>query len=609
MINLQYLIGLPIIIGIVLFIIPKTIKRFKGIVTCIVSIITLYYAIILFQMNAGLIQFTCIIFPSISKFLVFNVDALSKLIVLFIGIFGFLFSLYSLTSKGNERAPTNFYSYYLITLGAAFGAVLVDNLIIFLTFWGILGLTLYKLIKGYDEESSSAAKKTLILVGMSDSILIIGIGILWKMTSTLNISEINVTTTGTLGIVAFLSLLVGSFTKAGAIPFHTWLPDYVKKAPATSSAFLPASLDKLLGIYFLARICMNIFQLSGWATLLLLIIGSITILGAVMMALIQHNFKKLLGYHAVSQVGYMITGIALGSPLGIAAGLFHMINNALYKGGLFLTAGSVERQTGKVELDEVGGLSKMMPFTFIAAFIFALSISGIPPFNGFFSKWMIYQGIIDFGNGSGLANKLWIIWLASAVFGSALTLASFLKLITGTYLGRRNKALEKVKDVNFLMWLPQILIALSCLGLGIFAAKLFIPNMIESIVGNFDYVGIWQAQSVSILIIISIVVGILIYLLGNIKNHRVSDSFVGGEKIQEETKFSMNEFYKTIRNFKFLSFCYQKAEEKWFDIYDIFKKFFLVFNKLFSYAHNGFLPRYVLWYLSGMLILLIILIF
>ena len=609
MINLQFLIFLPIGIGIVLFIIPESLKPIKGLFNLLISSVTLYFSFIIFKMNSDLINLECFKFPSISKYLIFNVDPLSKLIALFIGIFGFLFALYSLSYITKEKAIKGYYSYYLITLGAAFGAVFSDNLILFIIFWGILGLTLYLLIKGYDEESSSAAKKTLVLVGMSDSVLIMGIGILWQMTGSCNMAEINIATSGTLGIIAFLSLLVGSFTKAGAMPFHSWVPDYVKKAPASSSAFLPASLDKLLGIYFLVRICKYIFQLTDWATLTLLIIGAVTIIGAVMMALVQHNYKKLLGYHAVSQVGYMITGIALGSPLGIAAGMFHMINNALYKGGLFLTAGSVEKRTGKENLDELGGLSKIMPLTFFAALVFALSISGIPPFNGFFSKWMIYQGIIDFGNGTGLANKLWIVWLTLAVLGSALTLASFIKLITGIYLGRRNKELGKVKEVSFLMWLPQIFIAIVCIGFGIFAAKLVIPYLIEPVTGKLDYIGIWESQSVSILILVSVVVGFLIYLYGNIKNHRVSDSFIGGEKIQEETNFSPLDFYQTIKNFKFLSFFYKKAEKKWFDIYDVFKNIFLWFNKIFSSAHNGFLPRYVFWYIAGLLLLLIILIF
>ena len=195
MINLQYLIFLPIGIGIVLFIIPESIKQIKGIFNLLVSGAVLYFSILVFKMNSGLIYLECFRFPSVSKYLVFNVDNLSKLITLFIGVFGFLFALYSLSYITKEKAIKSYYSYYIITLGSAFGAALSDNLIIFIFFWGILGLTLYKLIKGYDDESTSAAKKTFILIGASDSILIFGIGILWQLTGSFNISEINITTT------------------------------------------------------------------------------------------------------------------------------------------------------------------------------------------------------------------------------------------------------------------------------------------------------------------------------------------------------------------------------------------------------------------------------
>ena len=153
----------------------------------------------------------------------------------------------------------------------------------------------------------------------------------------------------------------------------------------------------------------------------------------------------------------MILGFGLGSMIGVAAGLFHMINNALYKSGLFLSAGCVEYRTGKEDIDDLGGLSKAMPFTFFATLIFAMSISGVPPFNGFASKWMIYQGIIDFGSGTGIANKLWVVWLGLAVLGSALTLASFIKLIGGIFLGRRKPEFENVREVPVMMWMPLVI--------------------------------------------------------------------------------------------------------------------------------------------------------
>jgi multicomponent Na+:H+ antiporter subunit A len=419
-------------------------------------------------------------------------------------------------------------------LGASFGAALADNFLVFVVFWGFLGITLYKMLQARDEEGTSAAKKTLILIGASDSLLIMGIGILFLLTGSYNMSQIYLTTNNYLVNIAFLCLLTASLTKAGALPVHTWIPDYVKNAPASAAALLPASLDKLLGIYFLARICINLFRLTTWATLLLFIIGGVTIIAAVMMALVQHNYKKLLGYHAVSQVGYMVTGLALGTPLGLAAGLFHMVNHAMYKGGLFLTAGSVEKQTGQDELAELSGLSKLMPVTFFTALVFALSISGIPPFNGFYSKWMIYRGIIDFGTGSGTANQLWIIWLVLAVVGSALTLASFIKLIAGAFLGRRNERLKNVKEVSFLMWLPQLILALGCIGFGVFAANLVIPNLfkIDAIGDTSKLSGMWQSQPVSVLVLVSILVGFIIYWLGTLKTSRSSDSFIGVKKFR-----------------------------------------------------------------------------
>ena len=147
-------------------------------------------------------------------------------------------------------------------------------------------------------------------------------------------------------------------------------------------------------------------------SLVLAAIGAATILIAVMVAMVQHNLKKLLSYHAISQVGYMVLGIATGTPVGIAGGLFHMLNHAIYKCCLFLCGGAAEQAAGTPELDRMGGLGKKMPITFITCLVAALSISGIPLFNGFVSKWMVYQGVINMGSDQGImAAKLWPVWL------------------------------------------------------------------------------------------------------------------------------------------------------------------------------------------------------
>jgi formate hydrogenlyase subunit 3/multisubunit Na+/H+ antiporter MnhD subunit len=418
-----------------------------------------------------------------------------------------------------------------------------------------------------------------------------------------------------------MCLAAGAFAKAGAMPFHTWVPDTAEDAPTPVTAFLPASLDKLLGIYFLARITLDMFKMSVAVNTFLMIVGSITIVAAVMMALIQHDLKRLLGYHAVSQVGYMVLGIGTGNPIGIAGGLFHMLNHAIYKSCLFLSGGAVEKEAGTTDLEKLGGFGKIMPITFITFLIASLAISGIPPFNGFASKWMIYQGIIKTADNG---NNLWIIWLIAAMFGSALTLASFMKLIHAVFLGqpankqpRSNEVLAKAesminkrRETSPTMWIPQVFLAVLCVIFGVFAyripLKMFIfPSLEEKIV----FFGIWNASLATILIIVGVAVGIIVYLLGTIKKTREAEAFIGGEILEKQPnmRVSGTEFYNTIKDITPLGTIYGLAERKVFDIYDIGSIITFRFNKILRYIHNGVLLTYLAWCFLGMIILFYIL--
>lgn len=615
---IQVLILVPMAAAILLLIMPDRFQMAKGLTTLAVTLYLGFIVISLWSTSpqmvpqGDLIVKGCMTFLNFDvlqragEYLTFTIDGLSKLIVLSVAVLSVLILLYSIVYNKFNRVR-NYYSWFLVTLCCSFGAVLSDNLILFAIFWGILGITLYKLIPGKDEASSAAAKKTMILIGASDTILLVGIALLWRLTDTLSINSISLDTVNILNITAFMALLVGSFTKAGAFPFHTWVPDFTATSPATSSSLMPASLDKLLGIYFLARITGDLFVLSEGMKLFLLSIGVVTIITAVLMALMQHDYKRLLGYHAVSQVGYMILGFGIGSILGVVAGLFHMLNNALYKSGLFMVAGSIERQTGKNDISDLGGLSAAMPVTFAAALIFAMSISGIPPFNGFASKWMIYQGIIESGTGTGISGQLWIVWLGLAVLGSALTLASFVKFIGGIFLGRRDQALAGVREVPFLMWLPMALLALICILFGVFATGIVIPKLFTPAVGSFAFSGLWNSSIVSLLVLISIVLGFLIYVAMGKKRFRTGDIFIGGEKIEKlGASYPAPEFYKTFTEYSLFSRIYKRAEAKAFDIYDLSKQGVLWLSGRLSSAHTGVLPGYVIWVCAGLIIMLLI---
>lgn len=614
---LEILFLLPLVVGMLLFLVPGKFGKLKGIIALATAATVLFYTLRVYASTGGggdihlaglgFLKGSQALHDVIANYTQLYLDGLSRLVLVLIGLFSVLILLYSLASISSRNAFRNYESFILLTLWASLFTVMSDSLFMFIFFWGFLGLTLYKLIEGKDEEGAAAAKKTLILIGASDGIMILGIGILWKITGHFNISELTVRTSDPIRFCAFLALMIGSFTKAGAFPFHTWVPDFTKKAPAASSAFLPASLDKLIGIYFLVRICYDIFRISGWIRMILLILGLLTIIVGVMMALIQHNYKKLLGYHAVSQVGYMVTGIALGSVLGLVGGLFHMVNHTLYKSGLFLAAGSVEQKTGTDDLEDLGGLSRQMPITFICSLIFALSISGIPPLNGFASKWIIYQGIIDFGKGTGLVNQLWIVWLSLAVIGSALTLASFIKFISGVFLGRWKSPSGNTGEVNWLMWTPMIVLSALCIGFGVFASKYVIPSLFGPIVGTVTFAGLWDSSVISLLILISVVLGILLYFAFSRNRFRTDDIFIGGETNRNEVGFEPVNFYETIRNFGIFRHTYAWAESKYFDLYDVTKGIVLRISRLFSAAHDGILSNLAFWVLAGLIFMFIFL--
>jgi NADH:ubiquinone oxidoreductase subunit 5 (subunit L)/multisubunit Na+/H+ antiporter MnhA subunit len=268
----------------------------------------------------------------------------------------------------------------------------------------------------------------------------------------------------------------------------------------------------------------------------------------------------------------------------------------------------VEYRTGKEDIDDLGGLSKAMPFTFFASLIFAMSISGVPPFNGFASKWMIYQGIIDFGSGTVIANKLWVVWLGLAVLGSALTLASFIKLIGGIFLGRRRPEFAEVREVPVIMWIPLVILAMFFIFFGVFSTNFIVPKLFMPVSGAFQFKGFWNSSFVSLLVLISIILGIILYLVFNLKKFKTEDSFIGGEKIQEQTSYATTEFFKTIVEFRVFSWIYRKAEERWFDIYDLSKQFVLWLSHQLSEAHAGVLPGYVIWVFAGLIVMLLIMI-
>ncbi|MDD5423032.1 MAG: proton-conducting transporter membrane subunit [Candidatus Omnitrophica bacterium] len=529
---------------------------------------------------------------------IFIADNLSSFIGMGVGLFGFLVALYSFGFI--EKSLGRYFGYLMITLGSSFGVAFSNDLIALLVFWGVLAAMLYLMVNMQNTAgASAAAKKALIIIGGTDAAMMLGIGLIWAVTGTFSMDKIHLPLNSFTLYAAYFSIAIACFAKAGAMPFHSWLPDVAEAGPTPVTAYLPASLDKLLGIYMLAKASLHLFTMNFVSNSILALSGAATIIFAVVFALVQHDMKRLLGYHAVSQVGYMVLGIGTGSPIGIAGGLFHMLNHAVYKSCLFLSGGNVEKKAGTTDLDRLGGLARYMPVTFICFLVASLSISGIPPFNGFVSKWMIYQGIIESGTAK---NPLWIVWLVAAMFGSALTVASFMKLLHAIFLGRPSKDFGYIKEAGFSMSFPVVILASVCFIFGAFAFLIPLPLLILPSLGlTIKYIGIWSPVAATILLLAGIIAGFAVYAVLKAGKFRKVGTFIGGEDVDRLDRVSGTEFYNTIKDIKIFGDAYKREEEKTLDLYTVSRKIVYFFTGIFQHLHNGILPTFMVWCLLGMI--------
>jgi multicomponent Na+:H+ antiporter subunit D len=253
--------------------------------------------------------------------------------------------------------------------------------------------------------------------------------------------------------------LVGFGLKAALVPFHAWLPDAHPSAPAPISAMLSGVVIKTLGVYALVRVLFDVLGLGDVQSILttLMVLGTISMIVGGFLAIGQSDMKRMLAYSSISQIGYVVFGIGIGTRLGILGALFYLICHAVFKSLLFLNSGAVVYSTGNRNLTKMGGLGRRMPVTGVTSLIASLSISGIPPFAGFFSKLIIIVAAVQAGH---------VVFAILAVLVSIITLAYYLKMQRMAFFGALGAAWEKAKEAPVLMCISMVILAVLCLALG-----------------------------------------------------------------------------------------------------------------------------------------------
>ena len=610
---LLYPVFLPLAVGFALLFLPRRGKPLFKLVTTAVSIAAFVLSIRIFQLEKSTYNWPILTLGEFRLDLLLTTTPLGSFILMFAMGFGILSPLYSLKSRAEVARANEYYGSILLAVGGSAGILLTDHLLFLLIFWEIVTASLYILISTGGKHSNFAATKSFAMIGASDAGFLLGIGMVWALSGTFVISDIHLPTTSSLQILSFLLLMLAAVTKAGAMPLHTWLPAGGEYAPTSVMALLPAALDKLLGIYLLVLVVTRMFVLEGGPlSIVLAVIGAGTIVIAVMIAMVQHNLKKLLSYHAISQVGYMVLGIATLTPVGIAGGVFHMLNHAIYKSCLFLCGGAVEEATGTAELDELGGLGRKMPLTFVACLIAALSISGIPPLNGFASKWMVYQGVVQMGTTrTGTEAALWPLWLVAAMFGSALTLASFVKILHSVFLSRLPDRLKGAREVTALQTFPMLVLASLCVLFGIFYTVPLYQFILPALGISADseiFIGAWNSQLATGLLLAGMGVGVGVLAVSAFrKKVREVPTWTCGEiQPNDEMIIPGTHFYKTVSSMGGLRQMYRGQENGHFDLYNQSGRAGLALTGILKWMHSGILPVYLTWVMLGLLLVLFV---
>lgn len=413
-------------------------------------------------------------------------DGLSLYMLLIINLIGFLSAFYSISYMKKFTSENHYYTLFCLMVAGMNGVVLSGDLFNLYVFLEIAAISSYALVAfGIEKEELEASFKYQVLGGASSLFILFSIGMLYWGTSTLNIADMSkAIQEGATGsdFVKFVSvlLLAGFGLKAAMIPFHAWLPDAHSSAPSPISSMLSGVLIKAIGAYVILRLFFNMFKLAYDIALVITILGTLSMVVGVLLAIGQWDIKRLLAYHSISQMGYVILGVGVGmlllskggdnsiAALSIGGGLFHLFNHAVFKGLLFLNAGAVEYETGIRDMKRLGGLANLMPVTTSTSLSASMSISGIPPFNGFFSKLIIIIAAIQGG---------YYLFGILAVFVSIITLASFLKVQRFTFFDKGEERWQKngisVKEVPFAMCFSMIFMAVLCIVLSL----LIVPSI------------------------------------------------------------------------------------------------------------------------------------
>jgi len=406
--------------------------------------------------------------PALGLSASFFLDGLGLLFAMMILGVGLLIILYARFYLSGDDPMGQFYSYLLLFQGAMLGIVISDNILLLLVFWELTSLSSFLLI-GYWKhlpEGRQGARMALAVTGAGGLAMIGGMLILGDIAGSYNLTDIlqagDEIRASEWYFPALILILLGAFTKSAQFPFHFWLP-HAMAAPTPVSAYLHSATMVKAGIFLLARMWPVLAGTPEWFYIVATT-GLITMVLGALIALFKDDLKALLAFSTVSHLGLLTMLLGLGTKFAAVAAVFHIINHLTFKAALFMSAGIVDHETHTRDIKRLGGLRKLMPITTIIASLAALSMAGIPLFNGFLSKEMMLEAAVH--------TQWWenpVIVPALATFGALLSVAYSFRFIFHTFFGPvRDDYPSQPHDPGFGLWAAPAFLVLLVILIGIF---------------------------------------------------------------------------------------------------------------------------------------------
>ena len=461
---------IPFIIGAILLITAKH-YRFQrilsGIAILIMLVISIYITIIVYKEGIMIVEAGGWSAPF---GIVIVADMFSTLMVVLTSILSVACLFFAFKTIASKREKFYFYPFYFFLLAGSNGAFLTGDIFNLFVFFEVTLIASYALIvNGGTKLQLRESFKYMIINVFASALFVVAVAWLYSVTGTLNMAHISkrvaeLNQTGVLNSIAVLFFIVFA-TKGALFPLYFWLPRSYFGPPAAIAALFGGLLTKV-GIYAIFRVFTLIFYHEPGYTHkgIIVIIAGFTMLFGVLGAVSQFNFKRILSYHIISQVGYMVMGLGIFTPLAVAGAIYYIIHHMIVKTALFLLAGATEQVTDTTDLKKMGGLLKTHPVLAWMFFISAISLAGIPPFSGFFSKFPIIL--------SGFQEKQYVISGIALLVG-LLTLFSMIKIFSYAFWGKQQHSKEQSKRSIGAILLPIAPLVMLTIVLGLAAEPLF----------------------------------------------------------------------------------------------------------------------------------------